>query len=342
MTDEDELAVGQWVRVRWENKVYYLGSVAASLNSDEKGTVVVKFSDGREVEVPRGDVYVVGGSQENDTSDFYGKLDADSGCQFRNESFLREDPKVEWKAGTTNRGINRDISLPMRLRSQTESNTGTKTHVSGLYPVQHSISRLHESLDSDYHSDSSSRFTSINKTEELMAAEVLSTLSNLSCDGGMADDTGMVRVNSEEEKPKAVSESPTNMGSKLRPLLIKNLAVERRAPNPRNIPVVKAPKGAVDVSGKKPMYCCVYQTCQKVLGTYAGMKKHITSVHNISQYVGRYMVKVTDKTAGQPLARIDRVPEDVNAGIKCRKRYGVDERDMWCAKCRWKKACERV
>eukprot|EP00128_Syssomonas_multiformis_P011482 Colp12_sorted_trinity150504_noHs@26911 len=26
---------------------------------------------------------------------------------------------------------------------------------------------------------------------------------------------------------------------------------------------------------------------------------------------------------------------------KCRKRYGIERKSEWCAKCRWKKACER-
>jgi hypothetical protein len=26
---------------------------------------------------------------------------------------------------------------------------------------------------------------------------------------------------------------------------------------------------------------------------------------------------------------------------KCRKVYGVDNRDQWCTQCRWKKACTR-
>ncbi|TNN46016.1 Zinc finger protein 704 [Liparis tanakae] len=28
-------------------------------------------------------------------------------------------------------------------------------------------------------------------------------------------------------------------------------------------------------------------------------------------------------------------------GKKCRKVYGMENRDMWCTACRWKKACQR-
>lgn len=26
---------------------------------------------------------------------------------------------------------------------------------------------------------------------------------------------------------------------------------------------------------------------------------------------------------------------------KCRKVYGMDQRDLWCTQCKWKKACTR-
>ncbi|KNC86662.1 hypothetical protein SARC_01199 [Sphaeroforma arctica JP610] len=359
MAEEEEVTVGQWVRVRWEDDQFYLGSVTKATSGDNTDAVIVKFSDDREVEVPRSDVYVVGGSQDNGaTTDFMVMSGGDSGCQFRTEvqatAKTLEEAKVDWTipAATIDRPAG-----PMTLRSHGDD--------AGLYPVQHNTSRLHATqYDVDNintrvvgtvliktentvaASASTATSSSISKTEELMAAEVLSTLSNLSCDGAVTDENGIARVNSEEEKGASTAStvaSPTSAnGQKLRPLMIKNgkQIAERRTVSSTLTLAAKGSNSKLD--GTKPLYCCLYQTCQKELGTYAGMKKHITSVHCITQYVGRYMTKITEKNASLPLARIDKVPEDVNAGIKCRKRYGVAERDQWCAKCRWKKACERV
>ena len=31
----------------------------------------------------------------------------------------------------------------------------------------------------------------------------------------------------------------------------------------------------------------------------------------------------------------------VRDGKKCRKVYGLEQRDLWCTQCKWKKACAR-
>ena len=28
--------------------------------------------------------------------------------------------------------------------------------------------------------------------------------------------------------------------------------------------------------------------------------------------------------------------------VKCRKLFGVERRDLWCVRCRWKKSCMRM
>ena len=31
----------------------------------------------------------------------------------------------------------------------------------------------------------------------------------------------------------------------------------------------------------------------------------------------------------------------IREGKKCRKVYGLEQRDLWCTQCKWKKACAR-
>eukprot|EP00058_Branchiostoma_floridae_P017663 XP_002603152.1 hypothetical protein BRAFLDRAFT_198686 [Branchiostoma floridae] len=46
---------------------------------------------------------------------------------------------------------------------------------------------------------------------------------------------------------------------------------------------------------------------------------------------------MSPKTAGSvPFPRKIR-----SEGKKCRKVYGMENRDLWCTQCRWKKACSR-
>ncbi|OWA50023.1 hypothetical protein BV898_14554 [Hypsibius exemplaris] len=40
------------------------------------------------------------------------------------------------------------------------------------------------------------------------------------------------------------------------------------------------------------------------------------------------------------LAKLQR-KRDTNKGRRCRKVYGVEQRDKWCNMCKWKKACDR-
>ncbi|XP_009997013.1 PREDICTED: zinc finger protein 704-like [Chaetura pelagica] len=64
----------------------------------------------------------------------------------------------------------------------------------------------------------------------------------------------------------------------------------------------------------KVMFKCLWKSCGKVLSSSSGMQKHIRTVH-----------------LGRPRGEAK----------KCRKVYGMENRELWCTACRWKKACQR-
>ncbi|KPP60056.1 zinc finger protein 704-like, partial [Scleropages formosus] len=121
----------------------------------------------------------------------------------------------------------------------------------------------------------------------------------------------------------------------------------------------------------KVMFKCLWKNCGKVLGTAAGIQKHIRTMH-----LGRTCdsecsdgeedfyyteIKLNTESVAEglvgppPLPRPRPLPPTVlssppraagllrksrGEGKKCRKVYGMENRDMWCTACRWKKACQ--
>ncbi|XP_069585074.1 zinc finger protein 704 [Ranitomeya imitator] len=67
-----------------------------------------------------------------------------------------------------------------------------------------------------------------------------------------------------------------------------------------------------------------YQVC---LPCNNNLEEYIPSVHTVRSSPPRAGVAASRKPRGE--------------GKKCRKVYGMENRDKWCTACRWKKACQR-
>jgi len=48
----------------------------------------------------------------------------------------------------------------------------------------------------------------------------------------------------------------------------------------------------------------------------------------------------SEESGSQPYV-FKSVSSGLKSDKKCRKVYGIEQKDMWCTQCKWKKACGR-
>eukprot|EP00123_Amoebidium_parasiticum_P006905 comp17736_c1_seq1/m.17690 comp17736_c1_seq1/g.17690 ORF comp17736_c1_seq1/g.17690 comp17736_c1_seq1/m.17690 type:complete len:500 (-) comp17736_c1_seq1:264-1763(-) len=109
--------------------------------------------------------------------------------------------------------------------------------------------------------------------------------------------------------------------------------------------------------GRRFVYRCMYPDCGHSLATMTGIRRHVRQAHFGEQapvaMVDRYIMQQqgvsypSTRSFQQP--QQDASPPEISQEdsgsrewVKCRKKFGAERKDLWCTKCRWKKACERV
>ncbi|XP_063040831.1 zinc finger protein 704 isoform X2 [Engraulis encrasicolus] len=75
--------------------------------------------------------------------------------------------------------------------------------------------------------------------------------------------------------------------------------------------------------------------------TFTGRSASPPHTHTRSQGFGEQQRSHTIATLSSPPRATSSLRKSRGEGKKCRKVYGMENRDMWCTACRWKKACQR-